>query len=164
VFIASDSNWTVKGTDIAVTALSRIKNRVDVSIVQQGKDLEKTVALARSLGLDLKVLPRVPHEFMNEYYWASDVVIDRFALGSLGLVSLEAIACGRPVLTYVSSEYPENADFPLKDVKDEETIAETVDDLPSELWEKEHVFIEKHHDTKKIGERLTQIYTELVEE
>jgi len=162
VFIASDSNWTVKGTDIAITALSRIKNRVDVSIVQQGKDLEKTVALARSLGLDLEVLPRVPHEFMNEYYWASDVVIDRFSLGSLGLVSLEAIACGRPVLAYVSSEYPENADFPLKDVKDEETIAQTVDDLPSDLWEKEHAFIEKHHNTTKIGERLAQIYTELV--
>ncbi len=100
---------------------------------------------------------------MNTYYWDADVVIDRFTLGSLGLVSLEAIACGRPVLAYVSSEYPENADFPLKDLKDEETIAATIDDLPTDLWEKEHVFMEKHHDTKKIGERLAQIYTELVE-
>ena len=82
-------------------------------------------------------------------------------MGSLGLVSLEAIACGRPVLAYVSSEYPENADFPLKDLKDEETIAEAVDDSPHSLWEKEHVFIEKHHDTKKIVERLAQIYAEL---
>ena len=161
VLIASDSNWIVKGTDVAIKALGRIKDKVEVTIIQQGNDLEKTVLLARSLGLDLKILPRTHHTWMNKYYWEADVVIDRFALGSLGLVSLEAIACGRPIVSYVSSEYPENSDFPLKDVKDEETIAEIVDNLPSDLWEKEHTFLQKHHDTVKIVERVLQIYREL---
>jgi len=164
VFIASDSNWAVKGTDVAIKALGRIKDQVEVSIVRQGKDLEKTVSLAHSLGIEINLLPKVPHSTMNKYYWDADVVIDRFTLGSLGLVSLEAIASGRPVLAYVSSEYPENTDFPLKDLKDEETIAETVENLPPDLWEKEHVFLQKHHNTRKIEERLVEIYKEVMEQ
>lgn len=47
------------------------------------------------------------------------------------MVSLEAIACGRPVLAYVLSEYPENREFPLKDLKDEEEIVHTIKTLPT---------------------------------
>jgi glycosyltransferase involved in cell wall biosynthesis len=161
VLIASDSNWSVKRTDIAIKALSKIKEEVDVSVVQHGKDYEKTTALASSLGLSLKILPKAPHEKLNEYYWDADVVIDRFALGSLGMVSLEAIACGRPALAYVSSEYPENKDFPLKDLREEEAIANTISNLPSDLWEKEHLFLKKYHDLKNIESRLLSIYEEL---
>jgi glycosyltransferase involved in cell wall biosynthesis len=161
VLIASDSNWSVKGTDIAIKALSKIKEEVDVSIVQHGKDIYKTTALASALGLNLKVLPKTPHEKLNEYYWDADVVIDRFALGSLGMVSLEAIACGRPALAYVSSEYPENKEFPLKDLKEEKTIADTISNLPSDLWEKEHLFLKKQHDIANIESRLLSIYEEL---
>jgi glycosyltransferase involved in cell wall biosynthesis len=161
VLIVSDSNWSVKGTDIAIKALSKIKEEVEVSIVQHGKDFEKTKALASSLGLSLKVLPKARHETLNEYYWAADVVIDRFALGSLGLVALEAIACGRPALAWVSSEYPENNDFPLKDLREEEAIANVISDLPSDLWEKEQHFLKKHHDVKSIESRLLSIYEEL---
>ena len=161
VLIASDSNWSVKGTDVAIKALSKIKEEVEVSIVQHGKDFDKTTALASALGLSLKILPKAPHEKLNEYYWDADVVIDRFALGSLGMVSLEAIACGRPALAYVSSEYPENKDFPLKDLRDEETIANTISNLPSDLWEREHLFLKKQHDIENIESCLLSIYEEL---
>jgi len=162
VLIASNLNWSVKGTDIAIKALHKIKEDVDISIIAYGKDIEKTITLASSLGLNLKVLPKSPHEKLNEYYWEADVVIDRFAIGSLGMVSLEAIACGRPVLSWVSSEYPENKDFPLKDLKDEESIAKIIRDLPSGLWEKEYFFLKKYHNIKKIESRLIEIYEQLL--
>jgi glycosyltransferase involved in cell wall biosynthesis len=161
VLIASDSNWTVKGTDIAIKALNRVKDQVDVSLIGYGKDLEKTKVLASTLGLNLKILPKVPHAYINQYYWAADVVIDRFALGSLGLVSLEAIACGRPTLAFVSSEYSENKEFPLKDLSDEKAIADIVVDLPTDLWKKEYEFLQKHHDINKIESFLLNIYNEL---
>jgi hypothetical protein len=138
-----------------------IPNTELVSIIMHGKDFDKTTALASSLGLRLKILPKVPHVKLNEYYWSADVVIDRFALGSLGMVSLEAIACGRPAIAYVSSEYEENKDFPLKDLMQEEAIASLIRNLPSDLWEKEHLFLEKHHDVTKIESRLLSIYEEL---
>jgi glycosyltransferase involved in cell wall biosynthesis len=117
--MASDSNWMVKGTDISIRALAKIKDVVDVSIIAIGIDFARTVELANSLGLRLNILPKVPHDQLSRYYWNADIVLDRFTLGSLGMVSLEAIACGRPALCYVSSDYPENKDFPLKDLRAE---------------------------------------------
>jgi len=162
VLIASDSNWAVKGTDIAIKALSRIKDEVDVSIIAYGKDFDKTVALASSLGLRLNVLPKIPHERLNEYYWNADVVLDRFKLGSLRMVSLEAIACGRPVITYVSSEYSEYSDFPLKDVRTEEEVALAVSNVDVKLWRNEYAYLEKNHKPEVVIKNLLLIYNDVI--
>ncbi|MEM2742276.1 MAG: glycosyltransferase [Nitrososphaeria archaeon] len=161
VLIASDCNWVVKGTDIAIRALSKIKNEVEVSIIKHGADFEKTLVLARSLGLRLNILPKVPHEKMREYYWNADVVIDRFKLGSLGMVSLEAIACGRPAITYVSSEYHEYADFPLKDIAREEEIVDMIRNADLKLWRMEYLYLERNHKANLIVEKLLKTYSDL---
>jgi glycosyltransferase involved in cell wall biosynthesis len=89
------------------------------------------------------------------------VVIDRFKLGSLGMVSLEAIACGRPVITYASSEYPEYLNFPLKDVNTCEEIVNAVADASFELWQKEYNYLEKNHKPEAIVKRLVHVYNEV---
>jgi glycosyltransferase involved in cell wall biosynthesis len=162
VLIASDSNWSIKGTDIAIRALSKIKNEVDVSIIAYGVDLEKTLSLANSLDLHINVLPKVSHEKMNEYYWNADVVIDGFKLGSLGMVSLEAIACGRPVVTYVSSEFPEYEEFPLKDVKADEEVADAILEADVKLWQREYAYLEKNHKPEIVVKRLLEHYRKAI--
>jgi glycosyltransferase involved in cell wall biosynthesis len=161
VLIASDSSWNVKGTDIAIRALNRIKDEVDVSIIGYGSDFSRTMSLASSLGMRLNVLPKVPHDKLNEYYWSSDVVIDRFKLGSLGLVSLEAIACGRPVITYVSSEFKEYRDFPLIDVYTVEKAASEIEKSDNELWKKEHSYLMKEHAPTTAVDRVLSLYRSL---
>jgi len=106
----------------------------------------------------LNVLPQVSHEKLNEYYWRADVVIDRIKLGSLGMVSLEAMACGRPVIVYVSSAFREYAEFPLKDVDTEEKVANAVREADSELWKKEHNYLMSEHKLNVIVGRLLKIY------
>ncbi|MGC8998953.1 MAG: glycosyltransferase [Candidatus Bathyarchaeia archaeon] len=160
VLIASNSNWSVKGTDIAIRALSKIKDYVDVSIIAYGVDFERTLSLAHSLDLHLNVLPKVPHGKLNQYYWNADVVIDGFKLGSLGMVSLEAIACGRPVVTYISSEYREYEDFPLKDVHVEEDVAKAVSKADAKLWQKEYAYLEKNHKPEIIVQKLLYAYND----
>ena len=161
VLIASDSNWMVKGTDITIRALSEIKDEVEASIIGYGVDFGRTVALASSLGLRLNVLPKFPHNRLNEYYWSADVVIDRFKLGSLGMISLEAIACGRPLVTYVSSDYPEYKDFPLKDVDTEEKVVSAISDATIKLWEKEYEYLREKHNVENIIQTLLRMYETL---
>ena len=158
VLIASDSNWMVKGTDITIRALSEIKDEVEASIIGYGVDFGRTVALASSLGLRLNVLPKVLHNRLNEYYWSADVVIDRFKLGSPGMISLEAIACGRPAITYVSSEYSQYKDFPLKDVKTSDGIIEAIKGNSQILWKDEYNYLIKHHDPNKVAKRIIDTY------
>lgn len=161
VLIASDSNWSVKGTDTAIRALSKIRDQVDVSIIGYGTDFAQTLDLAASLDLHLNVLPKVPHEKLNEYYWNADAVIDRFNMGSLGVVSLEAIACGRPAIAYVASELEGNNGFPFKNISTEEEIAQAIADADETFWKKEHEYFTKEHETKVVVERLLRIYRTL---
>lgn len=70
------------------------------------------MVLAQSLGLHLNILPKTTHQHIPEYYWNADAVIDQCKSGVQGQVSLEAIACGRPVITYISSKYDSYKDFP----------------------------------------------------
>ncbi len=161
VLIGSDSNWSVKGTDIAVRALATVKDEVDVSIVAHGPDFERTIRLAEELGLFMRVLPKVPHDRLNEYYWNADVVIDRFKLGSMGMISLEAIACGRPALTYVSSEYSEHLGFPLLDVDNIEKASSALRDAGSGLWKKQHEYLIKHHSARMVSLNVSRIYDQL---
>lgn len=79
-------------------------------------------------------------------------------VGSLGMISLEAIACGRPVIRYVSSEYPEYKGFPLKDVNTEETIVNAINNATLNLWEKECTYLKKKHKSDTVVERLLCIY------
>lgn len=163
VLIAGGSDWDVKGTDIAVRALAELKGEVDVSIIGYGKDLEKTLALAKSLGLSMRVLPKVPHHNLNEYYWNADVVLDQFKAGVFGLISLEAIACGRAVVNYVSSAYHEYEKFPLKGVNSSERIIEAIkniDDL-TKLWRAEYSYLKENHDVHSIAAKILRIYEEL---
>jgi len=163
VLIGFDLNWDVKGADIVVRALSRIKEKVNVYVIAYGRDFWKTMALTNSLRLYLNVLPRVRHEDMRDYYWSMDVVVDRFRLGSLGMISLEAIASGRPVVVNVSSRYEEYKDFPLKDLSDEEEIAEAVLNADEGLWRKEYDYLVRHHSPEDVARRVLEIYKEMEE-
>jgi glycosyltransferase involved in cell wall biosynthesis len=161
VLIASDSNWLVKGTDTAIRALSQIKETVDLSIIAYGKDFEKTIRLAKSLGLQFNVLQKSSHRDMREYYWGSDIVLDRFKLGSLGMVSLEAISCGRPVVTYVSTCYPQYSSFPLKNINTEEGIITSIQKAGLNLWELENSYLKDNHNPQLIVKRLLTVYDQL---
>jgi glycosyltransferase involved in cell wall biosynthesis len=158
VLIAGGSNWNVKGTDIAVRALSKLKDEVETNIIHYGVDFDRTLSLASSLGLSLKVLPKASHEKIREYYWDSDVVIDQFKVGCEGMITLEAIACGRPALAYVSSKYPEFKDFPLKDLVSEEQIAEAITNADDALWKTEQEYLVKNHSPESVLEKLLAIY------
>ena len=146
--------------DVAIKTLSRIKDEVDVNIIKYGVDFAKTVALASSLGLRLNALPKVSHDGVSEYYWDADVVIDQFKFGALGMVSLEAIACGRPVVTYVSPEYKEYDDFPLKDVNTVDKVAEAIKNASQKLWKTEYNYLINHHQPEETMERIYNIYTQ----
>lgn len=165
VLLASNSNWQGKGTDIAIRALSKLKDEIDASIIAHGPDFDKTLELASSLGLALDVLPKVPHEKMNEYYWNTDVVIDQFRVGCPGTIVVEAIACNRPAVTYVSSAFPEYALLPLKDVDSENKIVEAVREActNANVIKKQREYVTANHETAAVVKKLVRIYDSLTE-
>jgi glycosyltransferase involved in cell wall biosynthesis len=164
VLIASNLWWQGKGTHIAVRALGRIKNEINLTIIAQGPDLERTVKLASSLGLNPKILPKIEHKKINEYYWNSDLIIDQFRVGCPGTVAIEAIACNRPAITYVSSELQEYEEFEPKDVNSEVKIVEAARQaLKDESTLKSQLrYVSRHHNIESAIKRLGDIYDSVI--
>jgi len=165
VLIASASDWNVKGTDKIIRALKELEEDVEVSMVKYGVDINKTLKLAKSLGLHVNAVHPVLHSNMPEYYWSADVVIASIGIGgTLGMVALEAIACGRPVIARVSSEFSEYKAFPLLDISAPEDIADAILSLRDEnVWKKEYEYFKSNHNPDKITKRFMKIYNDLIE-
>ncbi len=165
ILIASASDWSLRGTDKIIKALKKIERNVEVSIVEYGVDINRTLKLAKLLGLHMKVLPPVPHSDMPKYYWSADVVIGPIGVGgSIGMVALEAIACGRPVITHVSSKFTEYEAFPLLDIFTPKDIADAVLSLRDEnVWEKQYEYFKTYHNPENVVRKFMKIYDDLIE-
>ncbi len=101
-----------KGPDVLIRAVSEmlkhtpsLRSRLKAVIIGgasgsgQG-EIEKLIGLARFLGVSevFEFLPPVAHEYLSDWYRASDLVCVPSYSESFGLVALEAQACGTPVV------------------------------------------------------------------
>jgi len=162
VLIAS-SAWIAKGTDIIIHALGELRDKVEASMITYGVDYAQMLALARSLNLQINTLPRLTHDNIREYYWNADLILDQFRCGAVGNVFLEAIACGRPAIGYVSSEYPEYEKLPLKDINSSEKIVKAIENVKdlTDLWKTQYDYLKAEHDVNAIVKKTLELYEEL---
>ena len=77
-------------------------------LTKWGTDVRASQQLCRELGIEGRVVWRHPMHKMRllEYYRAADIVLDQFheAVGSFGTVTVEAMACARPVIMYFNPQ------------------------------------------------------------
>jgi D-inositol-3-phosphate glycosyltransferase len=97
----------LKGLDVAIGALGELRDeRAQLVVVggPSGPDGEAEEAKALRLADELGVADRIrwvepqPHHLLATYYRAADVCVVPSRSESLGLVALEAAACGTPVV------------------------------------------------------------------
>jgi len=96
----------LKGVDLALTSAALLKDRKNVKVVLVGGDLDKDPEVRRlaelsdSLGMRDRVRfeGAVAHEELPWYYSAADLLMVPSYYESFGLVALEAMACGTPVV------------------------------------------------------------------
>ena len=96
----------LKGFDILLTAMASLDERSDTTVVIVGGDedsspeLERLRTLTQSLGLEDSVIftHAVSQDRLSMYYNAADVFVLPSHYESFGLVALEAMACGVPVI------------------------------------------------------------------
>ncbi|MBI2836451.1 MAG: glycosyltransferase [Chloroflexi bacterium] len=96
----------LKGFDQLLRAISRLPEKQDVRLLIVGGDeqsrneIARLGALARNLGIEniVEFLGLVKQEELPYYYSAADVCVSPSYYESFGLVSLESLACGTPVV------------------------------------------------------------------
>ncbi len=104
ILLAVGRATAIKGFDVLLQALARIADPSVIALLiggEPGGENQQTLfSLARSLGIvgRVRFVGSVEHTLLADYYAACDVCVVPSLYESFGLVALEAIACGRPVV------------------------------------------------------------------
>lgn len=95
----------VKGLDVLLGSMALLKDRRDTTLVIVGgsgreDEMRRNQNLAVNLGLNGRVIFRgaVPQEQLPSYYSAATICVVPSHYESFGLVAIEALACGTPVV------------------------------------------------------------------
>ncbi|MFH0732502.1 MAG: glycosyltransferase [Candidatus Omnitrophota bacterium] len=143
------SKRKIKGTKYIINAVNRLK--------QEGHRL------------DLLVVEKTPHNCLKDIYKKADLVVDQLLIGWYGAVSVEAMACGKPVVCYIKREdlqfipqqmrndlpvinaQPDTIYGVLKEiVKNRETL--------SGLGQKSRAYVERWHNPLEIAKKVIKDY------
>lgn len=148
IIVHAPTNPLIKGTSVIERVISELK--------------------AEGYSFDFILLHQVPHDQAEEILKNADIIVDQLYVGGFGNLSMEAMAFGKPVCTYliddVVRDYP---DLPIVNV--------TVDTLKEKLiWLIENpaerlrlgkagrAFAEKHYDREVVARKLWQLYQEML--
>ena len=136
------------------------------------KGTEHVVTACRELGLDLDVVEGLPHEEARRRYERADIVVDQLNAGWYGLFAIEAMALGKPVITFLHDEAVRRTEeaFDVRVPIVSATKENLVDvlrplvgspALRREIGAASRAYVEQVHDIDVIAGRLVDLYRSL---
>jgi glycosyltransferase involved in cell wall biosynthesis len=124
------------------------------------------------LGLELDVVHGVPHDEAVHRYARADVVVDQLNAGWYGLFAIEAMALGKPVVTFLHGEAVRRTEdafgveVPIAGATKETLTAvlRRLRDSPDERRARganARAYVEHVHDANRIADRLLDLYARI---
>ena len=152
----------IKGISLAFRVVEEVKRRlpqVEVDTFAWGPLYRKFRACDR-----VRFIPTVPYSQMADLINRYDMVLGQFSLGILSMSELEAMACGKPVVSYFKYLEAYDAPPPLISGRHPEELADNMTALledssaRKELGESGRSWVEDHHDYLKVARMLEEHY------
>lgn len=107
-----------------------------------------------------KLVLNKTHQEALEIYKEADIIVDQLLYGFYGMVTIEAMALGKPVVCYVDEKY---GDIPVCNAT-VDTFKERLQQLAGDysfrslLSRKGRKYIEKVHDSMNVARRTIEVY------
>ncbi|MBA2461755.1 MAG: glycosyltransferase family 4 protein [Actinobacteria bacterium] len=136
------------------------------------KGTEHVLAACAGLDADVELVEGLHHDEAFERYRAADIVVDQLNAGWYGLFAIEAMALGKPVVTFLHDEAVRRTEaafgveVPLVSVT-KETLAERLRGLVADPAERRRLgaasraYVEQVHDLERVADRLLDLYARL---
>jgi glycosyltransferase involved in cell wall biosynthesis len=136
------------------------------------KGTEHVIAACAQLPVDLEIVEGLHHDEARERYRAADIVVDQLNAGWYGLFAIEAMALGKPVLTFLHVEAVRRTEeafgVPVPIVRaTKETLADDLRPLVDSADERRRIgaasraYVERVHDADRLADRLLEVYARL---
>ncbi|GAA0328813.1 hypothetical protein GCM10008967_19160 [Bacillus carboniphilus] len=125
--------------------------------------------LRESYDFDFQIIQGMSHEKAKQLYQSADLIIDQLHIGSYGLLAVESMAMGKPVICYISEFMRDqySKDLPII-TANPDTIVNVVKGLleePDQLQDigvKGRKYVEQYHNMNTNSAKIAQIYDEQV--
>jgi glycosyltransferase involved in cell wall biosynthesis len=139
---------------------------------REKKGTAQVIAALEQLPVELDIVEGVHHEEARERYRRADIVVDQLQAGWHGIFALEAMALGKPVVTYLKPDVVERAEraygtkVPIVSAT-KDTLVEALRPLVEsparrrEVGAASRAYVERVHDIDRIADRLLDIYSRL---
>ncbi len=136
------------------------------------KGTEHVVAACKVLDVELEIVEGLDHREAFERYRNADVIVDQLNAGWYGVFAIEAMALGKPVVTFLHDEAVRKTeealgvDVPIVNAT-AETLAGALRPLVESVEERQRVgrasraYAEEVHDLERTTDRLLALYAEL---
>jgi glycosyltransferase involved in cell wall biosynthesis len=136
------------------------------------KGTEHVIEACRSLGVELEIVEGLHHDEAKERYRAADIVVDQLNAGWYGLFAIEAMALGKPVVTFLHEEALRRTEaafetrVPLVRAT-KETLADALRPLVESPAERRRIgaesraYVERVHEAGAVADRLLAVYARL---
>jgi glycosyltransferase involved in cell wall biosynthesis len=174
-------DWHWKGSDKMIKAFGRFvkeeNSKAHLLLAEWGVNIEDSKALISKLGISKNVdfLPALGKSRLVKYYNASDIILDSFnhtdfSFEAFGTLTLEALACGKPVITdcileRLQEHFP--GEVPIANAKSTEQIFNRMVELGDEkervdVGLKSREWIMKNFNGEIIANELMEMYEKSV--
>jgi glycosyltransferase involved in cell wall biosynthesis len=133
------------------------------------KGTDHVVAACAELDLDLEIVEGLDHRAAFERYRRADIVVDQLNAGWYGVFAIEAMALGKPVVTFLHDEAVRRTEeafgieVPIVSAT-KETLAAALHPLASSPDERRRLgaasraYVEQVHDVERVADRLLALY------
>jgi glycosyltransferase involved in cell wall biosynthesis len=136
------------------------------------KGTEHVIAACDELSAELEIVEGLHHDEARLRYERADIVVDQLNAGWYGLFAIEAMALGKPVVTFLREEAVRRTEeafgvrVPIVSAT-KDTLVDALRSLvesPEErrrIGEESRAYVERVHDADAIADRLLDIYSRL---
>jgi glycosyltransferase involved in cell wall biosynthesis len=136
------------------------------------KGTEQVIAACGELDVELEIVEGVDHREAFERYRRADVIVDQLHAGWYGIFAIEAMALGKPVVTFLHDEAVRKTEaafgvgVPIVNAT-AETLAGALRPLVESAEERRRVgrasraYVEEVHDLERMTDRLLALYAAL---
>jgi glycosyltransferase involved in cell wall biosynthesis len=127
------------------------------------KGTEEIVAACAELDVELEIVEGLDHREAFERYRRADVIVDQLNAGWYGVFAIEAMALGKPVITFLHDEAVRKTeeafgvDVPIVNATPE-TLAGVLRPLVESAG---RAYVEEVHDLERMTDRLLALYAAL---
>jgi len=136
------------------------------------KGTEYVLAACEGLDADLLLVEGLPHTEAFERYREADIVVDQLNAGWYGLLAIECMALGKPVVTFLHEEAIHRTEeafgMPVPIVSaTKENLRERLEPLVASAAERQRIgeasraYAEHVHDLERVTDRLLDLYARL---